>query len=142
MALWGGLGCIRGSGCASRAAQHVLPPHGASRGWQGSFFINQGAKLPREVESRVGPPWEVLLIHQEWEILSDLPLVWRGAGSAWVQGMVNSCVFVGNWACFLVRKTPQVSRCFSSTPPPHQTHLHGEGKPQSDFNSFSCHLPE
>lgn len=89
------MGSIRGTGCASCAAQHVLPPYGTS---QGRFFINQEVKLPREVEWRVGPCWEVLLIHQEWETLSDLPVVWRGAGSAWSQGMANSCVFVGNWA--------------------------------------------
>lgn len=85
----GGWGCIRGRAGASPAAQHVLPPCGTS---QGSFSVGQGAKLPREVESRVGRCWEVLLVHQEWE---------PGLVCHWIQEMVNSwfCRQLGNMSC-------------------------------------------
>lgn len=85
--LFGGWDCIRGSAGASPAAQHVLPPCGTS---QGSFSIDQGAKLPREVESRVGPCWEVPLVHQE-----------REPGLVWIQEVVNSwfCRQLGNMSC-------------------------------------------
>lgn len=44
--------------------------------------------------------------------------------------------------CVLLGKNPKVLRGFSPPPPPHQTNLHAEGKAQSDFNSFGCHLTE